>query len=59
MSTKPRQRFERVCSVTQNLEPRQVSEGPEALRTAGLETGATIFGDLWEMRARDSEAGYT
>ena len=62
MSTKPRQRFERVCSATQNLGPgefSEVSEGREALRTAGLETGATIFGDLWEMRARDSEAGYT
>ena len=46
MSTNARQSFERVCSATQNLEPREVSEGQEALRTAGLETGATIFGDL-------------
>ena len=29
----------------------QASEGREALRTAGLETGATILGDLREMRA--------
>jgi hypothetical protein len=33
-------------TTAQNSRRSEVSEGGDALSTAGLETGATIFGDL-------------
>ena len=45
-TARPKSAFLTEGARTPNSRFGEVSEGQEALGTAGLETGATIFGDL-------------